>query len=197
MDMGGGLGQRSRDIAGGADHGIAGDLNFRTVPARADDAAVLHFLEAGLQIDRNLMQCEVLAQIGAVGQADALLGHQVVLHLDDDRLLPLQSQLIGDLAAGQTAADDRDRLLDRSAVQIVAGFDHLLKARHIPEQARRRARRQDDFLIGEFIDAADLRVQMDLNAQLLHLLSVPDQQFAQLAFVGFRAGGNEGSAQPV
>ena len=94
---------------------------------------VPHRLQRGFQIDRHLVQGEPLPQIGAIGQAHALLGYQIVFHLHNGDIPALQRQLIGNLRAGETAANDGHPLTNRRAGEVFAGLDHFFVPRHAPQ----------------------------------------------------------------
>ena len=164
------LDERRGDIAGGGNDGVARDLDGGAVLCRTDNGAVFDLAERRFQIDGHLLPREPLAQIRAVGQAHALLGHQIVLHLDDRDVFALQRQLIRDLAAGQTAAHDGNLFTHRCAQQIFTGLEHLLVAGNLFEHARGRAGGDDDGVSAEGRDLFDLGVQADLHAELFHLL---------------------------
>lgn len=189
-------GQGRGEVAGAGDDAVA---QKRELPAvlHTDDGAVPHLLQGGVQVDGGLVQFKVFPQVGAVGQAHALLRHQVVLHLHDDRLPAGQRQLVGNLAAGQAAADDRDPLAHRLPVEVIAGFDHLFVPGHLFQHAGHRAGGQDDLLPAERLQRGDLGVVTDLDAPLLDLEPVPGQQLPQLALVGLGAGRDKGAAQMV
>ena len=141
------------------------------------------------------MQGEPFPQVRAVGQADTLLRDQIILHLHDDRLLPLQRQLVGDLTSGQSAADDGYRLAYLRAIQIVAGLDHTLIARNIFREPRHRPCGDDDRIAAKLFRPGNFLVQMHLDLHLLHLPAVPCQQLAEFALVGLGAGCDESAAQ--
>ena len=67
------LHQRRGEIARGGDDGVARDLDGGPVLAGADDGAVPDLAERGLEVDGDLFAREPLAQVRAVGKADALL----------------------------------------------------------------------------------------------------------------------------
>ena len=189
------LHQRRGDIARGGDDGVARDLDGGPVLAGADDGAVPDLAERGLEVDGDLFPREPLAQVRAVGQADALLRDQIVLHLDDGDVLALQGQLIRDLAAGQAAANDRDCLAHRRAQQVFAGLEHLLVAGDLLEHARRGAGGNDDGVGAEGLDLLDLGMQPDLDAELFHLAAVPAKKVAELSLVALGGGGDERAAE--
>ena len=93
VDVAGFLGKRSGDIARAADDGVTVDVDVLAVLAGADDGAVLDFLEGRLKIDGSLVQGEPLSEIRGVCKADTGLADKVVLHLDNDRILALESEL--------------------------------------------------------------------------------------------------------
>ena len=183
VDVAGLLGKRSGDIARAADDGVTVDVDVLTVLAGADDRAVLDFLECRLKIDGSLVQGEPLSEIRGVCKADAGLADKVVLHLDNDRILALESELVGYFASGQSAADNSDGVADFCAVEVVAALDHLLVAGNSSEESRGRSGRNDDGIAAERRDVLYLVVESDFDAELRHLASVPVKQVAELALV--------------
>ena len=126
---------------------------------------------------------------------------EVICHLDDDRLSALQLQLVGDLAAGQAAADHCHCISDfhraRLAQEEIAGFDHLLVPLHRFQNAGNSTCRHDHRLISELLHCPDFIVAVDLNVKLCHLPAVPGEQIAKFSFVGLRGSSDKGAAELV
>ena len=74
------------------------------------DLSRLDLLKSGGYMNGDLIVPDDLPEHVGVGGAEAHDFEDIVLHLHDDGLLPLQGQVVGDLAAGEASADDDDLL---------------------------------------------------------------------------------------
>ena len=140
-------GKRSGVVANRQDHGIGLDRKGLALLVLERHASLSDLAQRGLQIDGNLIGLEEITQIAGVGKANAGGRDEVVLHLNDDRLLAVQVEIVGDLTAGQASANDDDTLANRLvAQQVVNGLDRRLCA--LDGDLLGNGTRCDDDLVG-------------------------------------------------
>ena len=143
------------------------------------------------------MEPEQLAEHGGVRHTDAARADQVRRHLDDARVFALERQIIGDLAAGQAAADDDDVVTGlRFAVQIVDSGDGLLRAGH-RQRPRGSTDGHDHQIRVQRVHVGDFRIHVDRCAALLQFAGEPFQYIAVFFLEGGRGRRVEHAAEPV
>ena len=106
------------------------------------------------------MEPKQFPQHGGVCHVDAQSADQVFRHLDDDRVLALQREVIGDLTARQAAADDNDVVPDfRFTVQVVDRRHRHLRAGH-RQSLRRGADGHDNEVRVQCVHIGHFRIHM-------------------------------------
>ena len=146
-------------------------------------------------MDGDLVGAEEIPKEAGVGEADAGGGDQVILHLHNGGVLPLQIQLVGDFAAGEATADD-DYIFScpSLAQEEVDGLDALVDARD-GDPIGHGAGGDDHFVSTQSGNVGDLRIHFHVNGMSGNLPSVPCDQIPVLFLEGGGGSRDEDTAQ--
>ena len=162
------------------------------------DLCLRDVLYAGVQVDRNLVGLEAVAQIARICETHILDGDEVVFHFHDSGMLSLSEQVKCDLTARQTAADNHDVVADfLLAKKIFCGVHRVLARSRDRNTVRSGAGRNDDLIGFRNILGRDLRVQMDFNTQLVDLVLEPADEFLVLLLEFRRCSSDENASETV
>ena len=187
-----------RMIADGHDDIVTRNLFLTLVFPLYNDIVLADFLCAGFKIDRNMIGLETVAQIGGVCKAEILDGHEVILHLYDNRMFALAEQVESNFAAGQTAADDDDVVAHRLFLQeVVAGVHGIFHTLNWNAVCRGTGG-NDNFICIQGFNILDLGVHLDGDVRiLLALTDIPLNEFLVILLEGRGSGCNENAAELV
>ena len=185
-----------RRVADRHDDGVR-EQTAGTVRRVDEDAVVPDGFDGRVHVSGHLVEPEEFTQHGGVRHVDTARADEVRGHLDDDRVLALQREVVRDLAAGQAAADDDDIVADfRFAVEVVRRGDGFLGTGH-RQRLRRGADGHDDEVGIQRVEVRDLRVHMDRRGALFKFAREPLQKVAVLFLEGRCGSRVEDTAEAV